>query len=51
MHLREVLLREARRNPRVAAFIYGDRRLTFSQLRDRACRLANALAALGIKRG
>lgn len=51
MHLREVLLREARRNPRVAAFIYGERRLSFSQLRDRACRLANAMAALGIKRG
>ena len=51
MHLREVLLREARRNSRVDAFIYGDRRITFSQLKERACRLANALSSLGVGRG
>jgi acyl-CoA synthetase (AMP-forming)/AMP-acid ligase II len=51
MHFREVLLREARRNPGVAAFIYGDKRLTFSRLKERACRLANALSALGVRRG
>lgn len=51
MHFREVLLREARRNPSVEAFIYGNQRMTFSQLKERACRLANGLAALGVKRG
>lgn len=50
MHFREVLLREAHRNPGVEAFIYGDARLTFAELRDRACKLANALAALGVGR-
>lgn len=50
MHFREVLLREAHRNPRVDAFVYGDARLTFADLKDRACRLANALAALGVGR-
>ncbi len=51
MHLREVLLREARRNPEVDAFIYGDRRMGFSELKKRACRLANALSAMGVGRG
>ncbi|MDH3884272.1 MAG: AMP-binding protein, partial [Desulfobacterales bacterium] len=51
MHLREVLLREARRNADVDAFIYGDQRMSFSQLKERGCRLANALAALGVRRG
>jgi len=51
MHLREVLLREARRNSTVDAFIYGDRRITFSQLKERAVRLANALSSLGVRRG
>jgi fatty-acyl-CoA synthase len=51
MHLREVLLREARRNSQVDAFVYGDQRITFSQLKERACRLANALSSLGVKRG
>jgi acyl-CoA synthetase (AMP-forming)/AMP-acid ligase II len=51
MHLREILVREARRNAQREAFIYGDRRLTFSQLRERASRLANALSALGVRRG
>jgi acyl-CoA synthetase (AMP-forming)/AMP-acid ligase II len=51
MHLREVLLREARRNANVDAFIYGDRRMSFSQLKERGCRLANALSALGVRRG
>jgi fatty-acyl-CoA synthase len=51
MHLREVLLREAHRNPEVEAFIYGEQRMTFSQLRERACRLANTLSALGVGRG
>ena len=51
MHLREVLLREARRNSQVDAFVYGDRRITFSQLKERACRLANALSSLGVRRG
>ncbi len=51
MHLREVLLREARRNAQVDAFVHGDRNITFSQLKDRACRLANALSALGVRRG
>ena len=44
MHFREVLIREARRNADVAAFIYGEQRQTFAQLKDRACKLANALA-------
>jgi fatty-acyl-CoA synthase len=51
MHLREVLLREARRNSQVDAFVYGDQRITFSQLKERACRLANALSSLGVRRG
>ena len=51
MHFREVLLREARRNAGVPAFIYGETRLTFSQLKERACRLANGLRGLGVKRG
>ena len=51
MHLREVLLREARRNSQVDAFVYGDQRITFSQLKERACRLANALSSLGVGRG
>ena len=51
MHLREILLREGRRNAQVNAFTYGDRRMTFSQLKERACRLANALKALGVARG
>lgn len=51
MHLREVLLREARRNEKVNAFIYGDQRMTFSELKERACRLANGLAHLGVRRG
>ena len=51
MHLREVLLREARRNANVDAFIYGDHRMSFSQLKERGCRLANALSGLGVKPG
>ncbi len=51
MHLHEVLLREARRNSNVDAFIYGDARITFSQLKERATRLANALSSLGVGRG
>jgi len=51
MHLREVLLREAHRNANVDAFIYGDHRVTFSQLQERAIRLANALSSLGVMRG
>ena len=51
MHFREVLLREGRRNPHINAFIYKDRKMTFSQLKDRACKLANALSALGIRQG
>jgi len=51
MHLREVMLREARRNSQVDAFVYGDRKITFSQLKERACRLANALSSLGVERG
>ena len=51
MHLREVLLREARRNSQVDAFVYGDRTITFLQLKERACRLANALSSLGVGRG
>jgi len=51
MHLQEVLLREARRNSNVDAFIYGDARITFSQLKERAARLANALSSLGVGRG
>ena len=49
MHLREVLLREARRNANVDAFIYGQQRMSFSRLKERGCRLANALSALGVK--
>ena len=36
MHLREVLLREARRNREVDAFSYGDKRMTFGMLKDAA---------------
>ncbi|RLF55597.1 MAG: long-chain fatty acid--CoA ligase [Thermoplasmata archaeon] len=51
MHLREVLIREARRNANRKAFIYGDKSLTFFQLKERASRLANGLAALGLGKG
>ncbi len=51
MHFRDVLLRESRRNPSANAFIYRDAKITFSELRNRSLRLANALYATGVRRG
>ena len=42
---------QAERNRKSVALVYGTRRSTYAQLNDRACRLAGALAALGIDRG
>ena len=41
----------AARHPDAVAVAFGARRLTYAALNDRACRLANALAALGVRRG
>jgi acyl-CoA synthetase (AMP-forming)/AMP-acid ligase II len=43
------LIRE--RRPSAIALVFGERRLTYEALDDRACRLANGLAALGVERG
>lgn len=39
------------RAPDATALVFGARRLTYAQLNERACRLANGLAALGVGRG
>jgi len=41
----------AARHPDAVAVVFGARRLTYAALDERACRLANGLAALGIGRG
>ncbi len=41
----------AQRSPRTEALAFGARRYTYQELNDRACRLANALAGMGIGRG
>ena len=42
---------QAARHPDAIALVYGARRYTYSQLNERACRLANGLMAMGIGRG
>ena len=41
----------AARHPDAVAVVFGARRLTYAALEERACRLANGLAALGVRRG
>lgn len=41
----------AARDPHAVALVFGARRYTYSELNERACRLANGLAALGVGRG
>jgi acyl-CoA synthetase (AMP-forming)/AMP-acid ligase II len=41
----------AARHPDSTATVFGARRLTYAELNERACRLANALAALGVRPG
>ena len=41
----------AARHPYAVAVVFGARRLTYAALDERACRLANGLAALGVRRG
>jgi acyl-CoA synthetase (AMP-forming)/AMP-acid ligase II len=41
----------AARHPDAVAVVFGARRLTYAALNERACRLANGLAALGVRRG
>src|SRR5207249_9110962 len=40
----------AERHPDAVAVVFGARRLTYAMLDERACRLANGLAALGVGR-
>ncbi len=42
---------QAARRPDAIALVYGTRRYTYSDLNERACRLANGLTAMGIGRG
>ena len=41
----------AARAPHATALVFGARRLTYAELNERACRLANGLAALGVGHG
>lgn len=41
----------AARYPDATAIVYGARRYSYAALNERACRLANALHALGVRRG
>src|SRR6185369_5217692 len=41
----------AARYPNAHAVVFGARKLTYAALNERACRLANGLAALGVRRG
>lgn len=49
--LSDVLTRHAQVRPDTVAFVDPRRRCTFRELDERATRLANALAARGIRRG
>jgi fatty-acyl-CoA synthase len=49
--LGEILARNARREPTRTALVFADRSLTFAELDERVNRLANALAARGVRRG
>jgi acyl-CoA synthetase (AMP-forming)/AMP-acid ligase II len=49
--LPEFISRNARLHPDKAAMIFGDDALTYAQLDERTNRLANALAARGVRRG
>ena len=49
--LGEVLARWARKTPDTEAFVFKDKRYTYSQFNDRVNRLANGLMGLGIEKG
>jgi long-chain acyl-CoA synthetase len=51
MYLTQGLHRSARLKPDDVATIFGDRRRTWSEVRDRVARFAAGLLALGLKRG
>lgn len=43
--------KNAKLHPKKTAIIFEDRRCTFQELQQRVCRLANALLAMGVKKG
>jgi acyl-CoA synthetase (AMP-forming)/AMP-acid ligase II len=49
--LDELLTRAALTRPQRAAVIFGDISWSYGEVHDRACRLAGALAALGVRQG
>ncbi|RZL24925.1 MAG: hypothetical protein EOP31_11480 [Rhodococcus sp. (in: high G+C Gram-positive bacteria)] len=51
LDMREILVSANRAFPDRVAFSHGARSLTYGQLFERSCRLANGLAELGIKKG
>jgi acyl-CoA synthetase (AMP-forming)/AMP-acid ligase II len=51
MNVGELLTKSARTFPENLALVYGDRKLSYAQFNSRVNKLANALAALGVKQG
>ncbi|MBN1573005.1 MAG: AMP-binding protein [Deltaproteobacteria bacterium] len=51
MNVKKQLNKMAGRLPDKTALIYGDRRITFKQLKDRAFKLSSQITASGIKKG
>ena len=49
MNLARILTNHARFNPERTAIVFGEQRLSFSELNKRVNRLANALLSLGVK--
>jgi len=51
MHVGEMLALNARKVPNKPALLHGEQTLTYSQLNERANRIASALAGQGIRKG
>ncbi len=51
MNVRHSIDRAIREYPDRTALVFGDRRLSFSELSDRVNRLANGLLRLGVSKG
>lgn len=51
MNISQTLEQRAKELPEKPAFIFRDQKISFSQLRDSAFRLANGLIRLGVKKG
>ena len=51
MPIHKYILQNVKKYPNREAIIYGDRRLTYKELNERANRLANGLIREGIKKG